>query len=235
MNLSEYTIQEIIQVVPEVFKIHLTPQSGSSLSFTAGQFVGVANPTYVRPAEMHYFSIASTTSDPYIELCIRVYGNWTQAFSKLTVGSVVKLSAPMGNFTLPKTVGNVVFLAGGVGIVPFVSMLRSNPRNQNVTLIYGSRTQDTIVYKDELQRLKTQLPTLKIIDVLSDEPSNSTWQGYRGFFTREILEKEINLNSNPTFFLCGPPIFVSSMQKLLTELNIPKDHIKQELFSGSGK
>jgi ferredoxin-NADP reductase len=233
MQFSDYTIQALTQLVPEIFQLILKPNVGAVPAFKSGQFVGVTNPAYLRPQELHYFSVVSgSQTTDHLELCFRVYGNWTKSVSQKKAGDILLVSNPTGNFTLDESVSAAVFLAGGVGIVPFMSMLRSEQsKMKKIILIYGSRTSETIIYKNELNELQKQLPELKIVHVLSEENADSPWQGYRGFVSGDILQKEVDLSTKVTFFLCGPPVFVSHMQTVLSVLQIPKERIKQELFS----
>lgn len=236
MQFGTYTISSMERVVYDVYTIHLIPSNNHSVfSFLPGQFCQVRNPLYKNPEETHLFSIASSpTKRKYIELCIKVYGNWTKALGEKRVGDTLNIAGPFGKFIWTNDIKQAVFLAGGIGITPMLSILRYvneiNP-NQSITLLYGSRTEDTITYKEELNSLAKSMPNFKIVHILSHLKDKDAWSGYRGFITKEIFQKELTDLKDKTYFLCGPPIFVQLMNKILSELNIDEKMIHQELFT----
>ena len=236
MLFEEYVIDHIDALPGDVYLLKLKPKSSPQVfDFLPGQFCQVKNPDYKNPQESHLFSIASSpTSKDYLELCIKVYGFWTQSLSQKKVGETLHISGPFGKFTWSENIKNAVFLAGGIGITLFMSMFSffiAQKLNPQITLLYGSRTEDTIAYQKELENINKKLPNLKMVHILSHLKPEDTWTGYRGFFTKDILQKEIDVNSQPIFFICGPPIFVDLMKKLLKDLSIEEERIRFELFT----
>lgn len=235
MDFADYRIIDIQQKVTDTYMIHIRPVIPAPVfDFAPGQFCQIKNPSYANPNEAHSFSIASSplTKD-YLEFCMKVYGPWTRALANIAVGSTVHVAGPFGRFVWDAAVTNAVFLAGGVGIVPFLSMLRflkDAPKKPHITVIYGSRTDDTIVYQQEVDSLVTGTNS-NVVHVLSHQDPKSSWSGYQGFVTKELLEKEVDFAANPTFFICGPPVFVDLMRKLLASLSIPDKRVRFELFS----
>lgn len=192
------------------------------------------NPTYTNPSESHAFSIASTPKKQYFEFCIRSYGDWTRALHGKKEGEMLQIAGPFGNFIWKEQMNPVVFMAGGVGISPFYSILTSimeNNLSPSVTLLYGSRTPDTILYRKELETLERKLPHLTLVHVLSDVPSTDMWKEYRGFVTEEIIKKELPTQDVASlhFFISGPPIFIEKMRALLKNLGVPLEKIIDEL------
>lgn len=234
MPFQSYTISQIRREKGDLIILQLINNHAPVFDFLPGQFCQIQNPSYITPEETHLFSIASSPMQKkYLELCIKVYGNWTQSLAQKSVGETLKISGPFGKFTY-ESQNDAVFLAGGIGISPIVSMLRyikDNRLHPTITLLYGSRTPDTIAYKDELDQLSSFIPNLKIVHILSHLTPSDSYDGYRGFITKDIIEKETDRGVNPTFFICGPPIFVQLQNDILQELHIPKDHIRQELYA----
>lgn len=237
MQIEDYVIAEQKMAVPDLYILKLKPkQSSEVFAYTAGQFVQIRNPAYERPEEPHSFSIAtSPTTRDHLEFCYKVYGNWTRALSQKAVGDELKIQGPLGRFTWEDSITQAVFLAGGVGIVPMLAILRDNVMKHvgtPITLLYGNRTEKDIAYRDELAYLISKIPKSRVVNVLSDiKPDDHSWGGYRGFITKEILQKEVDFIAEPIFFLCGPPIFVQLMKDILREQNVPLEHVRQELFS----
>lgn len=236
LSFDDYIIENTKKLPGDTLIFRLKPKNSPSVfHFSPGQFCQVKNPLYAKPEETHLFSIASSpVVRDHLELCIKIYGFWTQSLLNLKEGNILQIAGPFGRFIFEDTINNAVFLAGGIGITPMISMLRyiaGRKFNPNITLLYGSRTKDTIAYKEEIDSLRQTLPRLQVIHILSHLKPEDIWPGYRGFITREILQKEVNLSNNPVFFICGPPVFVLLMKKLLSELNISENNIRQELFT----
>lgn len=237
MEFAEYIIENVKHENNEVFILIVKPKNGGSVfSFLPGQFTQIKNPLCQKPEDAHLFSIASSpNAKDYLELCIKVYGFWTQALSKLRVGDSLFIRGPYGKFIWNSSLKNVVFLIAGVGIVPIISMLRfiqEEKQTPILTLIYRNSTSDSIIYKEELDNLRRQLKTLKIVDVLSHTTqSNSDLnQIHLDLITPELIVRETDLSLKPTFFLCGPPIFIEKMKQALKNLSIDQSLIHQELF-----
>lgn len=237
MGFEEYIIDDIKSQNGGIYIFRVKPKTGASVfSFLPGQFTQIKNPLYQKPEDAHLFSIASSpNTKDHLEFCIKVYGFWTQALSKLRIGDSLFIRGPYGKFIWNSSLKNVVFLIAGVGIVPIISMLRfiqEEKQTPSLTLIYRNSTQDSITYKEELDNLCKELKTFKIVDVLSNTiPSSLNAKHlHLDIITLDFIKKEVNLSLQPTFFLCGPPMFVEKMKQTLKNLSIDQSLIHQELF-----
>lgn len=203
--------------------------------FQSGQYVFIKNPKFVEPEETHPFSIASSPLQEDLEFCIKRYGDWTTNIQKLNIGDSLFISEPQGNFIWNDAVTHAVFLLGGIGISPIMSMIRfiaqKKIQPRSLIILYGNRNPESVVYRKELDELKNLIPNLTIIDIYSDLNNDSSWMGYHGFITKVIVEKEVNLNLNSTFYYIGPPIFIEKMDRLLDELHISPAKRCKEDFS----
>jgi NAD(P)H-flavin reductase len=221
-------------LTPDIFIIRLSLTKTDEFRFLPGQYIALDIPG-VKSEKKHYFSIAS---DPlqkdYIELCIRIYGDWTRNLSTKDIGEIIKISGPFGEFVWKKEVKYPVFLVGGVGISPTMSMLSYLAQKKSdvkCLLLYGNRTPDTVIYKDELDNLQEEIE-LEVINIYSHVLPEEQVDGYKGFVTKDILEKEVYFDKKPTFFMTGPPIFIEKMQDILiNEFNVPKEDINFEQIS----
>lgn len=235
MPSQKYVVSDLKQLMSDIFILHVKPQESSEIfSFQPGQFCELTDPSYIKPEEAHPFSIASSpTSKDHLEFCFRTYGEWTTNLSKRKIGDAIGINGPLGKFTFHDEDENIVFLVGGIGIAPIMSMLRfiaGQKQKVKIVLIYGSRTPDAIVYKSEIDELISQIDNCKVIHILSDIGPEESWPGYRGFVTKEILQKEVDFTANPAFYLSGPPIFVEKMNELLKEFSVNTNRIRQEVF-----
>jgi NAD(P)H-flavin reductase len=221
-------------LTPDIFIIRLSLTKTDEFKFLPGQYIALDIPG-IKLEKTHYFSIAS---DPlqkdYIELCIRIYGEWTRNLSTKDIGDTLEISGPFGEFVWKKEVKYPVFLVGGAGISPVISMLRFIARKKNDTqcvLLYGNRTPDTVIYKDEIDRLQKQIK-LDVVNIYSHILPETQVDGYKGFVTKELLEKEVYFDKKPVFFMTGPPIFIEKMQDILiNEFNVSQEDINFEQIS----
>lgn len=203
--------------------------------FKPGQYVLLKNPHSKTPDEEHPFSIASSPENSTLEFCIKTCGDWTKELGNINPGDMLEVSDPQGDCLWDENIQNVVFLIGGIGISPVMAMLRSIAKQQSkplsVVLLYGNRTPQTIVYKNELEKLKQALPMLRIVHIFSELSLPPDSKSYIGFITRDIIEQSVTLANKPTFFVIGPPIFLTKMTKILISLRVLKKNIRCEDLS----
>lgn len=231
LTYQKYIIEKKRWTALDTFILNLKPIDSEIPDFKPGQYVIIKNPTYQNKNEEHIFSLASSPRNKSnIELCIKIFGPWTKYLSKIVKGDPLFISNPSGSFTWDDSITNAVFLVGGVGISPIVSILRyiaQSKQNSNLTLIYGGLSFKTVSYKQELSKLQKKL-NLNITYVYS-EPLRRLKNRYYGFITKEIILEEIDLLTNPTIFYCGPDAFMIRIENILQELKIPRENIKSEL------
>ena len=127
----------------------------------------------------------------------------------------------------------MAFLTGGIGITPVRSILRfmtDTGDQRHVTVFYGNKDSESIVFRSELEDFAAHLPHLKVVHVLSDPQSD--WEGYRGYVRGEILEAELGDADGRTYYISGPPAMVSSMKDLLKERGVGRREMVLENFEG---
>ncbi len=235
MEFKEYLVTEYIQEVNDTFLLRLAPKDGSRiLQYNAGQYCFIKNP-YFNPSDARPFSIASSpTTQDFVEFCIKVYGEWTKTVSKIQINDSLYLSEPQGNFVWKNGIKHAVFLVGGIGISPFMSMLRfiqHEKINTRITLLYGNRTPETTVYKKELEGLFAAHRNWNLQYIFSHIEDTHPWTGYRGFITSNMIEKEVDFKNDPIFFMAGPPVFIEKMNKALKVVSVSDKNIRQELHT----
>jgi ferredoxin-NADP reductase len=180
------------------------------------------------------FSIASSPTEPYLMLTMRHSDKpFKYILAKKKKGDRVTVSPPQGKFILQTdTTKQIVFIAGGIGITPFRSMLTFLYHTQSslpLTLLYSSRSEDEIVFKKELEELTTNLPNLSLTHTLT---RSDTWSGKKGRITKEDVEKFITPKEDTLFYICGLPTMVIDMTQLLRTLAVPSENVRFELFTG---
>lgn len=185
-------------------------------------------------------SFCGSPKDGFVEFATIISNSeYKQNLNSLALGDKMSIKGPMGNFTL-KDLNNspVAFLAGGIGITPFMGMIKDshlNNINLDAVLFYANRTPNTIAYKKDLELLESKIKKLKVVHLLSnlEEKDKSTWQGETGYIRKEIILKYMDNPQNRHFFIVGPPPFVNAMKDLLlNELQVPSNQVILEQFAG---
>ena len=213
----------------------------NGFEFRAGQFV---NLTLLDTAETDLegttrsLSLASAPLERDLMVAMRNRDTaFKRAIHKLPAGSSILFQGPFGDFTLHRdTARPAVFLAGGIGITPFRSMLRHATTMQSlhrIFLFYANRRPEEVAFFEELRNLEQVNPNFRLITTIT-QPSNPTPKGVTesGYFTVKILEKWIPDLRTPIFYLAGPPGGVTSMRLTLNAAGVPDDEIRTEEFAG---
>ena len=204
--------------------------------FHAGQFVSVRLMTE-RGVASRPFSIVSSpaeTKDGIIRITVsRKEGGPVSShiLDKLEEGDRVLISEPCGQFFHDdiRDSRNVVAVAGGSGITPFISMARAisdGVEDFNLTIIRCSRTWDSTLFREELAGIAGQTDKVKVIDVLSDEEHEGI---LHGFVNADIIRKYAS--DDYSLFICGPEGLHRSMETMVRELGLPQRRVRHEVFT----
>ena len=204
--------------------------------FQAGQyinlFVDVGGVRTSRP-----YSISSPPNQSgYYEIAVhRVEDGFVSSYLLETVktGDRFESTAPAGNFYHnPLFHGNdLVFLAGGSGITPFMSMIREVTDRglaRKIHLLYGSRSPDDIIFREELEDRARRHENLRVTAVISEPPTG--FEGFTGFITGELMAKVLGDVEGKTFYVCGPEAMYTFCLPELLKLKVPQRKIRMEVF-----
>ena len=180
------------------------------------------------------FSISSTPSRPgLLELCIRKVGRFTSALFKLKENDVVGIRGPYGNgFPIEQMEDfNLLIVAGGLGAAPLRSIilyaLDNRERFRKIYFLYGARTPDDMLFRDEFLELAKRDDIECLLTV--DKDDTGTWSGYTGVVT-ELFKHISDINPNYTYAtICGPPVMYKYVIKELLKLKVPKHQILMTL------
>lgn len=208
--------------------------------FGAGKYLTVFETIEDMPVTRAY-SISSSPKDSldgkYVLTIKLVEGGLMSRyiFDNWEVGTCVEVSAPAGNFEYQplRDAKKVICLAGGSGITPFVSMANAivdGDEDFEMTLLYGSRNYDNILFREELDEVAAKCSKIKVVHVLSDENAQIPDGCEKGFITAELIKKYAPENEAYSVFLCGPQQMYAFVDKELEKLNLPKKYIRHEMF-----
>jgi len=217
------TVQEVVKHNDSVVSYRLTPQ-GRVPKFHPGQFLHLALDEYHPDSqwpESRVFSIASSTSGRAVELAvtISVKGQFTnRIFNTLREGSPCWLKLPYGEFLFPSD-RQLILIAGGVGITPYLSLLRKmleEKTEQPVTLFYGVRSAEHYLFRDLLSRCESELPNFRKTVYCED----GSVPGHAGILDIDAIHAAAPANS--LFYLSGPPIMIQHFKSRLSDLGVEK-------------
>jgi ferredoxin-NADP reductase len=214
----------------------LQPAGHPGFSFIPGQFAWLSR--WPVALSQHPYSISSPSEGgPPGQLTVTVkgLGRWSHDISRWRSGRLVYLDGPHGGFSFDLHQGpGYVFIAGGVGITPFFSMLGTMCVREDVrptTLIYANQDWESIIFRDQLEELALYMPNLKIVHVLRDPPPG--WGGEVGRITPELLTRHVPRRQHHRFhyFVCGPGALMDAVQEALEGLGVPPRHVHGERFA----
>jgi ferredoxin-NADP reductase len=186
----------------------------------------------------HTFSIASSPFDEELLVTTRMRNTvFKQALSILPIGSGVKIEGPMGSFRLHNnTARPAVFLAGGIGIAPFLSML-SHPTGEKlrhpIVLFYANRYLEDAAFMNSLWNLERANPRFRFIPTLTRaDKTYRGWKGETGHISAEMLVTQVGIVRGPIYYIAGPPTMVAATRRTLSEAGVDEDDIRTEEFAG---
>jgi Na+-transporting NADH:ubiquinone oxidoreductase subunit F len=234
----EGTCEDIEDLTHDIRRLRFVLRDPSTIDFVPGQYVQLRCPPYPgSPEEVsREYSIASDPSQKHkIELIMRRVPKGictTYCFSTLKVGDPVIFSGPHGEFRISETDAPMIFIAGGSGMAPFVSMLHhmANTRSsRRVTLFFGANRPRDLYLLDEMRHFETALPHFRFVPVVIKGDDEQTWTGQTGFVTEAVFRAFQSLAGHEGY-VCGPPAMIDAAVQVLAALGIPKDKIFYDRF-----
>jgi ferredoxin-NADP reductase len=209
--------------------------------FKAGQFLDL---TLVDPPEtdaegnVRSFSIASGPHEDTLMIATRMRDTaFKRVLKAMPIGTAVKIEGPSGHLTLRHDPArSAVFLAGGIGITPFRSILLQAAREKlphRLFLFYSNHGPEDAPFLDELKDLEQQNPRYTMIASMSDMAMSSRpWSGETGLIDRVMLSKHLKDAVSPIYYVAGPPKLVTAMKAMLKAQSVADADIRAEEFSG---
>ncbi len=201
------------------------------LPFIAGQFI-MANVPYKNTFVRRAYSIASNPGSSGIELCLNEIngGIASNFFFNMKAGAKFQVDGPYGIFRVKSTPTPKLFIATGTGIAPIRSMilnLLSKDVNQQVTLIFGERTEDDLLYRKEFEALAVKHQKFTYIPTLSK--AKKGWKGAAGY-VQHVMKKYINEPNHIEVYICGLKEMVDDVRKILMDMGVDAKNILSEKF-----
>ena len=217
-----YEVAQVRALHPQITEMTLAPLD-RSLEFSPGQlvFIGLDDEAVTR--ELHPFSVTSAPSENELRLVVKAIGDFTGGLRGVTPGSLARVEGPYGGFWRGGgAYRRQIWIAGGIGVTPFLSIARSiNPDGYEIDFYYATEDHDAAVFLDELYAIADRHPTLRIIPIPADT---------MGFLSAEDVRGASGDLSRTDIFLCGPPAMMSTLTEQFSALGVARDRIHFEDF-----
>jgi ferredoxin-NADP reductase len=212
---------------------------GHEVDFKPGQYfwVELLDPPYEdeKGSRRHISVVTSPNERGVLGLCTRLRDSaFKRSLAEMPVGADVDVEDPKGAFALPEETDRpYVFVAGGIGITVFRSMLlfiHENELAYRVTLVYSNRDRESTAFFDELVELEQAIPNLRVVFTMTDDPA---WQGESrrcdAEMLRDVLDEDLDAYK---FLAAGPPAMVQAVVDSLQGAGVPEEQILADKYSG---
>lgn len=233
MLRTPYRVLDIKAETADTWTLAVQAEGHAGLRFQPGQFAWLTLRASPFALKEHPFSFSSSAEQPQrLEFTIKDRGDFTRTIATIAPGEVAYLDGPYGAFSVDRYAApGFVFVTGGVGIAPIMSMLRTlADRNDRrpLWLIDANQRREGIIFYDALEALKTRLD-LRVVHVLEQPPAD--WSGEQGRVTQDLLQRLLPDNRRDLeYFLCGPKPMTLSVERTLHNLRVPVRRQHTELF-----
>jgi predicted ferric reductase len=229
-----YRVTEVRKERGDTSTLVMQPVGHPGFRFSPGQFgwLTLWGSPFKITAHPFSFSSSAAAANGRVEMTIRKLGDFTSEIHKVPVGQRVYLDGPYGAFTIGNPADMHVLIAGGIGVTPMMSMIRTladRGDKRPVMLLYGVQDWDSITFREELEALKARL-NLTIVYVLAKPPAG--WTGEQGFINAEMFKRHLlPPYADHEYFICGPNVMMDAIEKALGEMNVPMSKYHSERYS----
>lgn len=240
--MSTYTVafKKHREIANRTMAFHF--EKPADFTFKPGQAIDITLPATGQEAGgdalLHTFSLVSAPFEDEIVIATRMRDTaFKRALERLTAGTAVKLDGPAGSLTLSgKSTRPAVFLAGGIGITPFYSMLQQAAHDQSprrLTLLYSNTSPENAAFLEELEQLAQQNPNFHLHATMTHmQGAKRPWNGDTGMITAAKIKQITAGLTDPIFYLAGPPAMVESLGDALEDAGVDEDDVRSEEFFG---
>ena len=227
-----YIIENVIKERGNSWTLVLKAEGHKGISYRPGQFAWLTVGKSL--SGEHPFSFSSSAMNPnLIEMTIKALGDFTSKVGEITPGTRAYIEGPYGTFTIDQHRSHgYVFIAGGVGITPVISILktmRDRIDMRPLILFYGSKNWKDITFYEEIEDMRKSL-NLKIVHILENAPAG--WDGETGYITAELMARHLPENRiDYQYFVCGPLPMQIAVKTALDKLGLPMEKVQSESFN----
>lgn len=220
---------EFLFMKPEVFEYH----AGQNMDWTL-----IDATENDAEGLLRTFSLTSAPHESYLAFATRMRDSaFKRQMAKFQKGDTLRAVGPNGDMTLQLLEGATpaVFVAGGIGITPFISMIKDAVQrgvSNNIVLFYSNHTKDDAPFYDEVAQNMQQLANGTFVPVMTQD---KLFVGEKGYIDEAMIRRHVNDVTKPIYFVAGPPAMAEATKKLLFDMGVPRLHVVSEGFDGYEK
>lgn len=239
MTRTTVRLRSRSEIADRTMAFHFDKPEG--FTFRPGQAVDLILPEAAglgAEGSRHAFSIVSAPHESELVVATRMRPSaFKNALARLPIDASAEIDGPFGSMTLHSKVARpAVFIAGGIGITPYMSMLRHaafSASQQQLVLLYSNRRPEDCAFLTELQRLEGDHRYFRLVATMTEmAQSRMPWTGETGRIDEALVRRATAELANPVYYVAGPPAMVAALRDELEDSGIDPDDIRNEEFYG---
>ena len=232
-------LKEIVPIATDAYDFVFT--TNQKFNFKPGQYLEwtFAHPHPDNRGNRRYFTIASSPTEPDIKMGLKFYSpasTYKKNLLAMIVNDTLVGSQLAGDFTLPKNKDKkLVFIAGGIGVTPFRSMIKylvDTKESRAITMFYSNKTKGDFAYTKDFDAAELQLGIKTVYTITDKESAPANWIGETGFVNKEMIQKYVPDYTDRTYYISGPHMMVTTFEKMLHDMGVSSSQIKTDFFPG---
>ena len=228
-----YRIVDLRDETGDTYTLTIKPDGHKGIRFEPGQFAWIKVGESSWSVDEHPFSFTSSAENPEsLSFGIKKLGDFTEEVAQADEGTAVFLDGPHGAFSIDRFgAAGYVFIAGGIGITPIISFLRTmvdRGDDRPILLIYADEDEEALVYQTDISEFSRHL-NLDVVYVLQEVPEG--WDHEEGYVDGDLLEKHLPREKiDRSYFVCGPPPMMDVVEEALLERGVARERLVFERF-----
>jgi len=239
MAIHDSRLMRRVMVAEGTMAFHFSKPSGFRHEAGQSLLMTLVNPPETdSEGDARTFTIASAPHEAELMIATRMRDTaFKRVLKSAPVGTTVRIDGPAGQMVVHGDAERpAVFLAGGIGITPFLAMARHAAHERlphRLLLFYSNRRPEDAAFLDELQHMERLNRNYRLIATMTEaEKSAQPWSGETGFIRRELLERYVAEKTSPIYYFAGPPQMTGAMRQMLKDIGVSEDAMRCEEFYG---